>query len=245
LISLSYKFIKDEWLKIAILAPSHFYSKYEYSVYDRSMSKNKQSVSSQRWLKEHFDDKFVQKAQKLGMRSRAGFKIEEIQQKDDLIKSAMTVVDLGAAPGGWSQYVAKVVGEDGLVIACDILPMDSLAGVLFLQGDFREENVLNELLNKIGGKNVDIVMSDMAPNMSGNDAIDQAKSMYLVELSLDMCHQVLKKNGSFVVKVFMGEGFESFMKDIQNAFKTVKTRKPESSRARSREVYLVATGYKL
>ncbi len=232
-------------MKIAILAPSHFYSKYEYSVNDRSMSKNKQSVSSQRWLKEHFDDKFVQKAQKLGMRSRAGFKIEEIQQKDDLIKSAMTVVDLGAAPGGWSQYVAKVVGEDGLVIACDILPMDSLAGVSFLQGDFREENVLNELLNKIGGKNVDIVMSDMAPNMSGNDAIDQAKSMYLVELSLDMCHQVLKKNGSFVVKVFMGEGFESFMKDIQNAFKTVKTRKPESSRARSREVYLVATGYKL
>jgi 23S rRNA (uridine2552-2'-O)-methyltransferase len=232
-------------LKITILAPSHFYSKYEYSVNDRSMSKNKQSVSSQRWLKEHFDDKFVQKAQKLGMRSRAGFKIEEIQQKDDLIKSAMTVVDLGAAPGGWSQYVAKVVGEDGLVIACDILPMDSLAGVSFLQGDFREENVLNELLNKIGGKNVDIVMSDMAPNMSGNDAIDQAKSMYLVELSLDMCHQVLKKNGSFVVKVFMGEGFESFMKDIQNAFKTVKTRKPESSRARSREVYLVATGYKL
>jgi 23S rRNA (uridine2552-2'-O)-methyltransferase len=232
-------------LKITILAPSHFYSKYEYSVNDRSMSKNKQSVSSQRWLKEHFDDKFVQKAQKLGMRSRAGFKIEEIQQKDDLIKSAMTVVDLGAAPGGWSQYVAKVVGEDGLVIACDILPMDSLAGVSFLQGDFREENVLNELLNKIGGKNVDIVMSDMAPNMSGNDAIDQAKSMYLVELSLDMCHQVLKKNGSFVVKVFMGEGFESFMKDIQNAFKTVKSRKPESSRARSREVYLVATGYKL
>ena len=209
------------------------------------MSKNKQSVSSQRWLKEHFDDKFVQKAQKLGMRSRAGFKIEEIHQKDDLIKSAMTVVDLGAAPGGWSQYVTKIVGEDGLVIACDILPMDSLAGVSFLQGDFREENVLNELLNKIGGKNVDIVMSDMAPNMSGNDAIDQAKSMYLVELALDMCYQVLKKNGSFVVKVFMGEGFEGFMKDIQSAFKSVKTRKPESSRARSREVYLVATGYKL
>ncbi len=209
------------------------------------MSKNKQSVSSQRWLKEHVDDKFVQKAQKMGLRSRAGFKIEEIHQNDDLIKPAMTVVDLGAAPGGWSQYVTRRVGENGLVIACDILPMDSLAGVSFLQGDFREENVLNELLNKIGGKNVDIVMSDMAPNMSGNDAIDQAKSMYLVELALDMCHQVLKANGSFVVKVFMGEGFESFMKAIQNAFKTVKTRKPESSRARSREVYLVATGYKL
>lgn len=209
------------------------------------MSKNKQSVSSQRWMKEHFDDKFVQKAQKLGLRSRAGFKIEEIQQKDGLIKPAMTVVDLGAAPGGWSQYVTKVVGHEGLVIACDILPMDPLAGVAFLQGDFREENVLNELLNKIGGKNVDVVMSDMAPNMSGNDAVDQAKSMYLCELALDMCHQVLKKNGSFVIKVFMGEGFEPFMKEVQTAFKTVKTRKPESSRARSREVYLVATGYKL
>jgi 23S rRNA (uridine2552-2'-O)-methyltransferase len=209
------------------------------------MSKNKQSVSSQRWLKEHFDDKFVQQAQKQGLRSRAGFKIEEIQQKDGLIKPSMTVVDLGAAPGGWSQYAAKVVGDDGLVIACDILPMDPLAGVSFLQGDFREENVLNELLNKIGGKNVDVVMSDMAPNMSGNDAIDQAKSMYLGELAFDMCHQVLKKNGSFVIKVFMGEGFEPFMKELQKAFKTLKTRKPESSRARSREVYLVATGYKL
>ena len=209
------------------------------------MSKNKQSVSSQRWLKEHFDDKFVQQAQKQGLRSRAGFKIEEIQQKDGLIKPSMTIVDLGAAPGGWSQYATKVVGCDGLVIACDILPMDPLAGVLFLQGDFREENVLNELLNKIGGKNVDVVMSDMAPNMSGNDAIDQAKSMYLGELALDMCHQVLKKNGSFVIKVFMGEGFEAFMKELQKSFKTLKTRKPESSRARSREVYLVATGYKL
>jgi 23S rRNA (uridine2552-2'-O)-methyltransferase len=209
------------------------------------MSKNKQSVSSQRWLKEHFDDKFVQQAQKQGLRSRAGFKIEEIQQKDGLIKPTMTIVDLGAAPGGWSQYATKVVGSDGLVIACDILPMDPLAGVSFLQGDFREENVLNELLNKIGGKNVDVVMSDMAPNMSGNDAIDQAKSMYLGELALDMCHQVLKKNGSFVIKVFMGEGFEAFMKELQKSFKTLKTRKPESSRARSREVYLVATGYKL
>jgi 23S rRNA (uridine2552-2'-O)-methyltransferase len=209
------------------------------------MSKNKQSVSSQRWLKEHFDDKFVQQAQKQGLRSRAGFKIEEIQQKDGLIKPTMTIVDLGAAPGGWSQYATKVVGSDGLVIACDILPMDPLAGVTFLQGDFREENVLNELLNKIGGKNVDVVMSDMAPNMSGNDAIDQAKSMYLGELALDMCHQVLKKNGSFVIKVFMGEGFEAFMKELQKSFKTLKTRKPESSRARSREVYLVATGYKL
>ncbi len=209
------------------------------------MTKKKQSVSSQRWLKEHFEDKFVQKAQKQGLRSRAVFKIEEIQQKDELIKPAMTVVDLGAAPGGWSQYAAQAVGIKGLVIACDILPMDPLAGVAFLQGDFREENILHELLNKIAGKNVDLVMSDMAPNMSGNDAVDQAKSMYLVELALDMCHQVLKKNGSFVVKVFMGEGFDTFFKEVQKAFKVIKTRKPESSRARSREVYLVATGYKL
>ena len=155
------------------------------------------------------------------------------------------MVDLGAAPGGWSQYASGVVGDNGLVIACDILPMDSLAGVAFLQGDFREESVLHELLNKIDGKNVDIVMSDMAPNMSGNDGVDQAKSMYLVELALDMCHQVLKKNGSFVVKVFMGEGFDAYFKAVQQAFNVVKTRKPESSRSRSREVYLVAMGYKL
>lgn len=209
------------------------------------MSKNKVSTSSQRWLKEHFDDKFVQKAQKQGLRSRAVFKLEEIQQKDQLIKPAMTVVDLGAAPGGWSQYAAKIVGDEGIVIACDILSMDSLAGVVFLQGDFREETVLNELLAKIDGRNVDVVMSDMAPNMSGNDAVDQAKSMYLVELALDMCHQVLKKNGCFIVKVFMGEGFDTFFKEVQKVFKVIKTRKPESSRARSREVYLVATGYKL
>ena len=209
------------------------------------MSKNKVSVSSARWLKEHFDDEYVKKAQRLGLRSRAVFKIEEINNKDKLIKPGMKVVDLGAAPGGWSEYATKVVGDSGQVVACDILAMDPIAGVDFLQGDFREENVLNELLNKIGGKNVDVVMSDMAPNMSGNDAIDQSKSMYLGELALDMCHQVLKKNGSFVIKVFMGEGFETFMKELQAAFKTVKTRKPESSRARSREVYLVATGYKL
>lgn len=209
------------------------------------MTKKKQSVSSQRWLQEHFADKYVQQAQKQGLRSRAVFKIEEIHQKDNLIKQGMTVVDLGAAPGGWSQYAVGLVGDDGTVIACDILPMDSLAGVDFLQGDFREEAVLNELMNKINGKNVDIVMSDMAPNMSGNDAVDQAKSMYLVDLALDMCHQVLKRNGCFIVKVFMGEGFDEYFKAVKQAFTVVKTRKPDSSRARSREVYLVATGYKL
>ncbi|MDP5030274.1 MAG: 23S rRNA (uridine(2552)-2'-O)-methyltransferase RlmE [Paraglaciecola sp.] len=209
------------------------------------MTKKKQSASSSRWLQEHFADKYVQQAKKQGLRSRAVFKIEEIHQKDNLIREGMTVVDLGAAPGGWSQYAANLVGDDGIVVACDILAMDSLAGVEFLQGDFREEAVLNELLNKIGGKNVDVLMSDMAPNMSGNDAADQAKSMYLVELALDMCHQVLKRNGSFIVKVFMGEGFDEYFKAVKQAFTVVKTRKPESSRARSREVYLVATGYKL
>ena len=209
------------------------------------MTKKKQSASSQRWMQEHFADKYVQQAQKQGLRSRAVFKIEEIHQKDNLIRQGMTVVDLGAAPGGWSQYAVNLVGDDGIVVACDILPMDSLAGVDFLQGDFREEAVLNELMKKIGGKNVDVVMSDMAPNMSGNDAVDQAKSMYLVELALDMCHQVLKPNGSFIVKVFMGEGFDEYFKVVKQAFANVKTRKPESSRARSREVYLVATGYKL
>jgi 23S rRNA (uridine2552-2'-O)-methyltransferase len=209
------------------------------------MTKKKQSVSSQRWMQEHFADKYVQLAQKQGLRSRAVFKIEEIHQKDNLIRSGMAVVDLGAAPGGWSQYAVNLVGEEGTVIACDILPMDSLAGVDFLQGDFREEVVLNALMKKIGGKNVDVVMSDMAPNMSGNDSVDQAKSMYLVELALDMCHQVLKRNGSFIVKVFMGDGFDEYFKTVKQAFVTVKTRKPESSRARSREVYLVATGYKL
>ncbi|MEH6713698.1 MAG: 23S rRNA (uridine(2552)-2'-O)-methyltransferase RlmE [Paraglaciecola polaris] len=209
------------------------------------MGKNKQSESSKRWLKEHFDDKYVIQAQKQGLRSRAVFKLEEIQVKDGLIKEGMTVVDLGAAPGGWSQYAVKQVGDKGQVIACDILSMDPLPGVDFLMGDFREEAVLDTLLNKIGGKNVDVVMSDMAPNMTGNDTADQAKSMYLVELSLDMCRQVLKKNGSYTVKVFMGEGFDQFFNEVKSAFKVVKTRKPDSSRARSREVYLVATGFKL
>ena len=194
---------------------------------------------------EHFDDHYVQEAQKRGLRSRAMFKLEELQNKDKLIKDGMTVVDLGAAPGSWSQYVAELIGFNGKVIACDILPMDPLAGVEFLQGDFREESVLNALLNRIGGKNVDVVLSDMAPNMSGHLSVDQAGSMYLVELALDMCHQVLKKNGSFAVKVFQGEGFDQYVKDVRSSFNSVKIRKPDSSRARSREVYIVATGYKL
>lgn len=209
------------------------------------MTKKKHSASSKRWLKEHFDDHYVQKAQKQGWRSRAVFKLEEIQQKDRLIRPGMTVVDLGAAPGGWSQLASQLVGDRGRVIGCDILPMDPIVGVDFLQGDFREEAVLNALLERIDGKTVDVVLSDMAPNMSGNDSVDQARSMYLAELALDMCHQVLKPEGSFAIKVFQGEGFDDYFRAIKQAFKTIKTRKPDSSRARSREVYLVASGYKL
>lgn len=196
-------------------------------------------------MEEHFNDHYVQKAQKMGLRSRAVFKLEEIQTKDKLMKPGMTVVDLGAAPGGWSQYAAKVVGDAGQVIACDILPMDALPGVAFLQGDFREEKVLEALLDRVGDEKVDVVLSDMAPNFSGNAAIDQPSSMYLVELALDMCREVLAPNGSFAVKVFMGEGYEAYLKEIRSMFKVVKTRKPDSSRDRSREVYIVATGYKV
>ena len=208
------------------------------------MAKDSRSSSSKRWLQEHVNDKYVKEANKRGLRSRAFFKIEELNQKDKLMKSGDTVVDLGAAPGGWSQFAVEALGADGTVIACDILPMDPIAGVDFLRGDFREQDVLDALLDRIDGKNVDLVMSDMAPNMSGNDTVDQAQSMYLVELALDMCHQVMKPDGKFVVKVFQGEGFDQFMADVKSAFKVVKVRKPESSRARSREVYLVATGYR-
>ncbi|MFC5076687.1 Ribosomal RNA large subunit methyltransferase E [Vibrio thalassae] len=208
------------------------------------MSKQKHSASSGRWLKEHFDDKYANEARRKGYRSRAIFKIEEIQNKDKLLKPGMTVVDLGAAPGGWSQYAAKVVGDEGQVIACDLLPMDPISGVSFLQGDFREEAVLNALLERIQPDMVDVVMSDMAPNMAGNLSVDQPRAMYLVELALDMCHQTLAPGGSFVVKVFQGEGFDEYVKQVREAFKVVKIRKPDSSRARSREVFIVANGFK-
>ena len=209
------------------------------------MSKKKRTPSSTRWLKEHFDDKYVQKAQKLGLRSRAVFKIDEIQLKDKLIKPGMTIVDLGAAPGGWSQFAVEQVGDKGRVIACDILPMDPIAGGDFLQGDFREEAVLAALLERVGDAKVDVVLSDMAPNMSGTPAVDQPRSIYLIELALDMCKEVLAPNGSFVVKVFQGVGSEEYLKAVRELFKVVKVRKPDSSRARSREVYIVATGFKL
>lgn len=208
------------------------------------MSNKKRSASSTRWLNEHFNDRFVQQAQKKGLRSRAWFKLEEIQKSDKLFKSGITVVDLGAAPGGWSQYVASLIGNKGRIIACDLLPMDPIVGVDFLQGDFRDELVLKALLERVGEEKVQVVMSDMAPNMSGQPAVDIPRAMYLVELALDMCRDVLAHNGNFIVKVFQGEGFEEYLKQVRAMFKTVKIRKPEASRARSREVYIVATGMK-
>ena len=208
------------------------------------MSKKKRTASQSRWLQEHFKDVYVQEAHKQGLRSRASFKIEEIQERDRLFKPGYKVVDLGAAPGGWSQYATTCVGENGRVVACDILPMDPIYGVDFLQGDFREQSVLDELLRIVGDTEVDVVMSDMAPNMSGNLAVDQPRAMYLVELAFEMCNQILKKGGSFVVKVFNGEGTEAYLRMLRSAFKGVKVRKPDASRSRSREVYYVGLGFK-
>ncbi|WP_028885536.1 23S rRNA (uridine(2552)-2'-O)-methyltransferase RlmE [Teredinibacter turnerae] len=202
------------------------------------------SKSSHRWLREHFSDQYVKASQKDGYRSRASYKLIELDNKDKLFRPGMTVVDLGAAPGGWSQVAVQHIGDKGQVIASDILPMDSIAGVNFIQGDFTEESVLEELLGAMDGERADLVISDMAPNISGVAAVDQPKSMYLVELALDMAKQVLKPGGTFVCKVFHGEGFDDFFKDCKASFSKAVTRKPDASRARSREVYLVAKGYK-
>jgi 23S rRNA (uridine2552-2'-O)-methyltransferase len=202
------------------------------------------SKSSKGWLQEHFDDQYVKQAQKLGYRSRACFKLLEIQEKDRLIKPGNLVIDLGSAPGGWSQVAVDLVGHKGRVIASDILPMDSLAGVEFLKGDFTEAAVFEELLALIDNDCVDLVISDMAPNLSGVKDVDQPQAMYLVELALDMARQVLKPGGALVAKVFQGEGFDEYYKEVRLVFTRVVTRKPDSSRARSREVYMVATGYK-
>ncbi len=206
-------------------------------------AKKNNSSSSKRWMQEHINDEYVKEANKRGLRSRAVFKLEEINAQDKVIRRGMTIVDLGAAPGSWSQWAVDTVGCHGTVIACDILAMDPIVGVDFLQGDFREDLVLSALLKRINGKNVDVLLSDMAPNISGNAAIDQPKSMHLVALALDMCRFALIKDGSFVVKVFMGVDFEAFMRDVKTLFKVVKIRKPKSSRSRSREVFIVATGF--
>lgn len=201
------------------------------------------SKSSTRWLKEHFDDEYVKLSQKEGYRSRAIYKLKEIQEKDRLINSGMTVVDLGAAPGGWSQYATELVGTKGRVIASDILPIDPLPFVEFIQGDFTEDSILDELLELIGNDKANVVISDMAPNLSGNDAIDQPGSVYLCELALDMSQRILAPGGAMVVKLFQGVGSDQYIEEVKKNFRLVKIRKPKASRARSREVYVVATQY--
>ena len=201
------------------------------------------SKSSKQWLKEHFDDAYVKRSQEEGYRSRAVYKLLEIQDKEGIIKAGMTVVDLGAAPGGWSQVVADLVGGQGNVIASDILPMEGLAGVEFLQGDFTEDAVFKQLLSMLPEEGADLVLSDMAPNMSGMRDIDQPRANHLAELAFVMARSILKPGAYFLVKTFQGAGFEEFQRETEQSFKSVKARKPRASRARSREIYLLASDF--
>lgn len=200
------------------------------------------SKSSSRWLKEHFDDPFVKMAQKDGYRSRASYKLLEIQEKDRILRPGMTVIDLGSAPGGWSQVTSRVIGDKGTLIASDILPMAAIADVTFIEGDFTEDQVFNQIMDAVGNQPVDLVISDMAPNMSGVRAADQAAAMYLCELALDLASKVLRPGGDFLIKVFHGEGFDAYLRDVRTRFEKVQMRKPVSSRDRSREQYLLARG---
>jgi len=203
------------------------------------------SKSSRRWLAEHFDDQFVKMAQQQGLRSRAAFKLMELDEKYHLIKKGMRVVDLGSAPGSWTQVVQRILGESGQLIALDILSMDPLPGVSFIQGDFTEDEPLVLLEEELAGQNADLVLSDMAPNMSGMGAVDQPRTMYLAELALDFASKWLEPGGSFVVKVFHGEGFDDFVKQTRSLFEKVQIRKPSASRPRSREVYILGHRRKL
>jgi 23S rRNA (uridine2552-2'-O)-methyltransferase len=208
------------------------------------------SKSSKNWLKEHADDAWVKRARADGYRSRASYKLLEIQKTDKLIKPGMTVVDLGSAPGGWSQVAATLVGSKGRVIASDVLAMEPVPGVDFVQGDFTEKSCLIEILTLVEGRDLsdprcaDLVISDMAPNLSGMAAMDQPRSMYLVELALDFARTTLKPGASFLTKVFQGDGYDSLLKDMRREFTQVLNRKPDASRSRSRELYLLARGYK-
>ncbi|MFC1776660.1 23S rRNA (uridine(2552)-2'-O)-methyltransferase RlmE [Pseudomonadota bacterium] len=203
------------------------------------------SKSSRRWLAEHFDDQYVKMAQQQGLRSRAAFKLMELDEKYRLIKKGMRVVDLGSAPGSWTQVVQRILDGSGQVIALDILPMDPLPGVSFIQGDFTEDEPLALLEEALAGQNADLVLSDMAPNMSGMGAVDQPRAMYLAELALDFVSKWLEPGGSFVVKVFHGEGFDDFVKETRALFEKVQIRKPSASRPRSREVYILGHRRKL
>ena len=203
------------------------------------------SKSSRRWLAEHFDDQYVKQAQQQGLRSRAAFKLTELHDKYHLLRKGMRVVDLGSAPGSWTQVAQRIIGESGQVIALDILPMDPLTDVIFIQGDFTEDEPLALLEKALDGHNADLVLSDMAPNMSGMGAVDQPRAMYLAELALAFAEKWLEPGGSFVVKVFHGEGFDDFVKQTRSLFEKVKIRKPSASRSRSREVYILGHRRKL
>lgn len=194
-------------------------------------------------MQRHVNDEYVQRAQREGYRSRAAYKLLELQERDRLIQPGQVVVDLGAAPGGWSQVAGNLVGRKGQVFAMDLLAMEPLPNVDFLQGDFREQDVLDELLRRLEGRPVDVVLSDMAPNITGTSSVDLPRAMYLCELALDFARQVLKPGGTLVMKVFQGEGFDDLIRDTRSSFKRVLTRKPKSSRPKSREVYLVAGNY--
>jgi 23S rRNA (uridine2552-2'-O)-methyltransferase len=196
------------------------------------------------WIKQHINDPYVKQSQKDGYRSRASYKLLEIVEKERMIRPGMTIVDLGSSPGGWSQVASRLVGHEGRVHALDILPMDPIAGVDFIQGDFTEQNVFNDLLLLIGNRPVDLVISDLAPNLTGAKAVDQPAMMYLAELAIDLTVQVLKHEGIFISKVFQGEGFDQFVRHVRTLFNSVSMKKPEASRAKSREVYLVAKGLK-
>ena len=202
------------------------------------------SKTSQNWLREHFNDPYVKMAQKDGYRSRASYKLLEIQEKDRILRPGNTVIDLGAAPGGWSQVTSRGLGDKGRLIAADILERDSIPDVTFIQGDFTEESVLAQILEAVGNHPVDLVISDMAPNMSGVKLADQARAMYLCELALDLAGQVLRPGGDFLIKIFQGEGFDVYHKQVRTMFDKVQMRKPLSSRDRSREQYLLARGFR-
>ena len=203
------------------------------------------SKSSHRWLREHFDDNWVQLARKDGYRSRSVYKLLEINKKHDLLQKGILIVDLGAAPGGWCQAVSRELSGNCTILALDLLPMEALPGVTFIEGDFTEPEPLAELETGLGGQAADLVLSDMAPNMSGVNAIDQPRSMYLAELALDFCNKHLKPGGDFLVKVFQGQGFDEFLAQCRDCFGKVSICKPEASRPRSREVYLLARSRKL
>jgi 23S rRNA (uridine2552-2'-O)-methyltransferase len=205
----------------------------------------KRSKSSARWLSEHHSDEYVQRAQKEGWRSRAVFKLQQIQAAERLLRPGMRCVDLGAAPGGWSQYAARIIGAKGRIVATDLLPMEGIAGVEFVQGDFREPDVLRQVLQSVGADKVDLVLSDMAPNMAGIDAVDQPRSMYLAELALEFADQVLAPGGDLLVKLFQGAGFDAFMRNARAKYARVVTKKPRASRSRSPEVYLLARKFRM